>query len=161
MRGLTRRVGIIPYFLFGILIAFFGLMALNHIVNSFWPIDVERLDLVRAVAADNADPAQLLKAANLEIVFSFLAAVIMTITGLSMPVMYFFNRRFGRQGSSTFSVVLRQSMWVAIWVAFCFWLQMNRSLGLGLIVLVAAVFIVLELMLQVRTKVTDLAVSGD
>ena len=157
MENTAGRMGFLLYLLIGIGLGAVGLLAVNHIVNTFWPIDVERLDLVRAVAVDRASSTQLLKSANLEIVFSFLAALVVSLTGLSLPVVYFLNKRFGQKDGASFFVILRQAMWVAIWAAFCLWLQMNRSMGLGLILLVASVFVVLEVMLQVRTKAADLA----
>jgi uncharacterized membrane protein (UPF0136 family) len=43
-------------------------------------------------------------------------------------------------------------MWVGLWVAFCIWLQMNRTLGLAVALLVAAVFVMFEFLIQVRTR---------
>ena len=83
MKALFQRLGSIPYLLLGAGLLIVGLLSLNHIVNSFWPIDVQRIDLVRATALDQADPAQLLNAANREIIWVFLAGVLVVITGAS------------------------------------------------------------------------------
>lgn len=154
MKALFQRLGSIPYLLFGSSLLIVGLLSLNHIVNSFWPIDVQRIDLVRATALDQADPARLLNAANKEIIWVFLAGVLVVITGVSVPLAYVLNQRFSQNESSQFLVVLRQAMWIGLWFAFCIWLQMNRTLGLGIALLVAAVFIVVEVLLQVRTRVS-------
>ncbi len=154
MKALFQRLGSIPYLLFGSSLLIVGLLSLNHIVNSFWPIDVQRIDLVRATALDQADPARLLNAANKEIIWVFLAGVLVVITGVSVPLAYVLNQRFSQNESSQFLVVLRQAMWIGLWFAFCIWLQMNRTLGLGVALLVAAVFIVVEVLLQVRTRVS-------
>ena len=37
---------------------------MEYIVNSWWPIDINRLDLVRAAVQERADAAALLEAAN-------------------------------------------------------------------------------------------------
>ena len=152
-----KGFGFILYIIIGTALSAVGLLAINHILNSFWPIEVDRLDIVRAVALDQAEPSQLMGSANLEIILSFLAAILIFVTGLMLPVAHFLNKRFSQTESSSYLVVMRQSMWVAIWAAFCTWLQLNRAFGWGVAVLVAAVFLVLELMLQVRTKAADLA----
>jgi hypothetical protein len=157
MDNLTSRLSFIPYLLIGLGLFFVGLLALTHILNSFWPINVDRLDIVRAVALDQAEPSLLMRSANLEIIFSFLAAIVVSVSGLMLPVAHYLNKKLSQGENSNYLVVLRQAMWVAIWAAFCTWLQINRSFGWGVAILVAAVFFVLEIMLQVRTKAADLA----
>jgi hypothetical protein len=126
-------------------------MAMNHIVDNWWPFDVARLDLVRATAVDQVDPASLMDAANLEIVFAFLSATLVAATGIALPTAYFLNRRFGST-SPVFLNVLRQSMWVGFFVSFCLYLQMNRMLGIAIALLVAAVLILFEFVVQVRMR---------
>ena len=152
---MRKGISFILYVIIGAALCAVGLLALNHILNSFWPIEVDRLDIVRAVALDQAEPSQLMSSANLEIILSFLAAILICVTGLMLPVTHFLNIRFSQMENSNSLVVLRQAMWVAIWAAFCTWLQLNRAFGWGVAVLVAAVFLVLEVMLQVRTKAAD------
>jgi uncharacterized membrane protein (UPF0136 family) len=43
-------------------------------------------------------------------------------------------------------------MWVGSWAAFCVWLQMNRTLGLAVAILVAVVLILFEMLLQLRQR---------
>ncbi|UCG25493.1 MAG: hypothetical protein JSW55_05750 [Chloroflexota bacterium] len=158
MVKLFTRMGIFPYLVLGFGLLLLGLLALNHVTANLWPIDVGRLDLIRSTALDRAEATTLLRSANLEIVFAFLAALLVTVTGLALPIAYILNRRFGRSPSSSLLVVLRQAMWVGLWVAFCAWLQMHRSLGLGVALLSAIVLVVVEMLLQVRTRAA--AVSG-
>jgi hypothetical protein len=98
----------------------------------------------------------LLAAANNEIILAFLASVVVAVTGLAMPVAYFLNKRFDPQfrdgGSPTMMTVTRQSLLAGLWVAFCFWLQMNRTLGIAVAALVAGVFILFEILLQIRAR---------
>ncbi|MFN2223410.1 MAG: hypothetical protein PVH65_13995 [Chloroflexota bacterium] len=158
MVKLITRLGILPYLAVGLGLLLIGLLALNQITENLWPIDVTRLDLIRLTALDEASATTLLSSANLEIVFAFLAALLVAVTGLVMPLAFILNRRFGRSGSQRFTVVLRQAMWVGLWAAFCAWLQMQRSLGLGVMFLSAVVLVVVELFLQVRARTA--AVSG-
>lgn len=157
MNGIMSRLTLIPSFLVGAGLLLLGLLSLNHIVNRFWPLDVARLDLVRDTALGRADPTVLLTTADPMVILAFLAAVMISVTGLALPIAYLLNRRFGKSPSSHFLIVLRQAMWVGLWAAFCVWLQMHRTFGLGVAVLVAAVFAVVELMLQLRSRAAAIA----
>ncbi len=148
--------GSIPFVLLGLGLLFLGVLALNHVVNNFWPFDVERLDLIRATARAQVDASSLLEATNLEILLAFLAAIMVAVTGLVLPLVYYLNKRLRPpEWTPSYLLVLRQAMWVGLWVAFCVWLQMNRTLGLAVILLVAAVLIIFEVLLQVRTRASS------
>jgi len=130
---------------------------------------VVRLDLVRSTAQGQVEAASILEAANQEIIFAFLGAVLITVTGLALPLAYFVNKRFsryldsrsGRSLPPQFHVTLRQAMWVGIWFAFCVWLQMNRALGPAVAALVAGVLILFEIMLQIRARASSITVNKD
>ena len=159
MRG-NDRFGFISAFILGALLVVLGLMAMEYVINNWWPININRLDLVRAAAQGRADAAALLEAANFEIILVFLATVLTAVTGVILPISYLLNRRFahytdrrfGKMETSRLLVAVRQSMAVGFWVAFCLWLQMNRSFGLAVALLVAAVLILFEILLQIRSR---------
>ena len=154
------RFGFISALILGVLLIAVGLLAMEYVINNWWPIDINRLDLVRAAAEGRADAASMLEAANYEIILVFLATVLTAVTGLTLPISYLLNRRFtaftdrrfGRIESSRLMVALRQAMAAGIWVAFCLWLQMNRTFGLAVALLVAAVLILFEILLQIRSR---------
>jgi hypothetical protein len=152
MAKYLSHLGALPFLLMGVTLLWLGVMATGHIVDNFYPFDVARLDLVRSTALGRADAMMILQAANGEIIVAFLAGVLTAATGLVLPLVFYLNRRFGTAFPS-FWVVLRQAMWVGLWIAFCIWLQMNRTLGLAVALLVAAVFIMFEFLVQVRTRV--------
>lgn len=153
MRPIWHRLGSLPFFLLGVGLLVFGLLAMNYIVNNFWPIDVGRLDLIRSSALGTADAPALLEAREGEILLAFLASLMASVTGLVLPLVYYLNRRIQPGGvAPTFVTVVRQSLWVGLWVAFCAWLQMNRTLGVAVALLVAFVLFLLELLLQVRRR---------
>ncbi len=155
MKKPFERLGILPYLILGLGLIILGIMAMSHIIDNWWPMNVERLDLVRATALDQVDPASLMEAANTEIILAFLSAVLVAATGIALPITYFLNRRFGSSqglGSPHFLVVLRQAMFIGFWASFCLWLQMNRMLGIAVVVLVAGVLILFEVLLQIRTR---------
>ena len=151
MKRNFQRLGILPYLVIGLGLLALGLMAMDHIVDNWWPFDVARLDLVRATAVDQVDPASLMDAANLEIIFAFLSATLVAATGIALPTAYFLNKRFSTT-KPVFLNVLRQSMWVGFWVAVCMYLQMNRMLGIAIALLVAGVLILFEFVVQVRMR---------
>ena len=151
------RLGIFPFLVAGAGLLLLGLLATDHIVNNFWPFDVTRLDLVRATALDQVDATSIMDAANGQILMAFLASVAVATTGLIMPLIYYANVRF-REGveSPSFLIIVRQAMWVGLWLAFCLWLQMNRSLGIAVAGLVAAVLLTFEVLLQVRDRASSI-----
>ena len=101
-----------------------------------------------------------LAAADMEIILAFLGSVLITVTGLVLPLAYFVNKRFskyldhrsGKSMAPQFHVTLRQAMWAGLWAAVCLWLQMNRAFGFAVAMLVAAVLILVEVLLQIRTR---------
>lgn len=154
------RFGFISSLVLGILLLLIGLLAMEYVINNWWPIDINRLDLVRAATEGRADALSLLEAANMEIIFLLLATVLTAVTGVALPAAYLLNRRFtaftdrrfGRIEASRLMVALRQAMAAGFWVSFCLWLQMNRSFGLAVALLVAAVLILFEILLQIRSR---------
>ncbi len=160
MNRLQARLGILPTLIVGILLFVLGVLAMNHIVDTWWPFDVGRIDLVRATAEGRADATLLMQSANLEVMAAFLAALLAAVTGICLPIVDFLNRRFAKQPVG-YLVVLRQSMWVGFWVAFCTWLQMNRTLNWAVAALVAGVLVLFEFLLQVRTRAATVAPAGE
>ena len=116
-----KRLRIIPIIGLGLVIALVGFLALLHIINSWWPFDVARLDLVRATPQDQAEAALMLEAGNLEILLTFLASITAIVTGLALPITYYLNLRFSKARYPRVLLVLRQSIWACAWVAFFFW----------------------------------------
>lgn len=158
MRQSIERLGILPFLLLGSGLFVLGLMATNHIANNFWPFDVARLDLVRGAALDTVDATSIMNAISTDIMLAFLAGVMVATTGLMLPIVYYANRRFGPQTEApSFLIVVRQALLVGLWLAFCIWLQMNRSLGVAVATLVAVVLVLFEILLQVRTRASSVS----
>lgn len=157
MKLTSERLGAAPFLLLGAGLLVLGALASNHIVNNFWPFDVARLDLVRATATGQVDATSILDAARTQILLAFLASIMVATTGLVMPLVYYANSRFVASSTPpSYLVVVRQSLWVGLWLAFCVWLQMNRSLGLAIAALVAAVLVTFEILLQVRNRASSI-----
>lgn len=157
MRESMNRLGIFPYLLLGAGLLVLGMLATNHIVNNFWPFNVTRLDLVRDAALDRASASAMIDAANGQIVMAFLASLMVAATGLVMPFVYYGNVRFDPDpGSPSLIVVVRQALLAGLWLAFCVWLQMNRSLSPAIALLVAAVLATFEILLQIRRRAVSI-----
>lgn len=162
-----QRLGVLPY-----LILAAGLMAgsvwwLNRLINSVWPIDpdlppAQFADLQRAVVLQRGQATLIMQAGNGEAIVAFLIGVIFLGMGAVLPLLYFVNRRLGRRRGADGvpgralpvrpAILLRQGFLFGGWVAFCIWLQMNRSLGIIIAGLVALVFLLLEGLLQVAAR---------
>lgn len=164
MHRFVRRLGVIPVLLLAAGLVLLGALAIDRIVNTMWPFDVSRIELVRATAQQRVDAAMLLAAANNDVIFAFLASVIVFFTGLALPLSYYLNRRLSppalRNQPPPFLSVIRQALWVGLWFAFCLWLQMNRTLGVAVAVLVAAVLILFEVVLQIRARAAAVQEQG-
>jgi hypothetical protein len=156
MQRLFRRLGVLPVLLLSIGLLALGALAVDRVVNTMWLFDPSRLELVRATAQQRVDAGTLLAAANTEVLIAFLASVVVAVTGLAMVPLYYVNKRFNPPGfrdqPPVFLSVLRQSLFVGLWVAFCLWLQMNRTFGVAVAVLAAAVLVLFELVLQIRER---------
>ncbi|MCA9938687.1 MAG: hypothetical protein KC418_08595 [Anaerolineales bacterium] len=151
MQRRIEQLGVIPYLAVGLILLAVGLLALNHL-TTLWPFDAaQRIDLLRALAQDRADSAMLLEAALPEMIIAFLSLVLVSVTGLVLPLAYFLNQRFDL-GHTHYLVALRQAMWLGVWAAFSVWLRMNRTMTVAAVLLVGAVLLLVELLLQVRAR---------
>lgn len=74
------------------------------------------------------------------------------ITGTVLPIVRYLNVRFTPVSEEVppGGVILRQSVWVGLFVVTCAWLQIPRALSLALVIFIAIVFIVVEVFLRAR-----------
>ena len=71
----------------------------------------------------------------------FFFLLIIAVTGTALPFVWVLHKRFG---AAPTSILLRQALWVALYVSLLVWLQVNRSLTLSLSLLLGVGFILLE-----------------
>lgn len=74
----------------------------------------------------------------------FFFLVTLAVAGAAMPLVWLLNTRFASRRMPTPGVLVREAIWVALFVDICLWLQINRSLTLSVMLLVAAGLVVLE-----------------
>lgn len=79
--------------------------------------------------------------------FFFLLTI--AVTGTALPFVWLLHKRFG---SAPSAVLLRQALWVALFVSLCVWLQINRSLSLSLGLLLGIGFILVEWFLRLLER---------
>ena len=73
---------------------------------------------------------------------------ILALTGTSLPIIYYFNKRFPSEPPVDKGAILRQAIWIGIYGSAVAWLQMGRVLNTGLAVILAGAFILIELLLR-------------
>ena len=80
----------------------------------------------------------------------------LAVTGTVLPVIRYLNvSLFASRGIPPGGVIVRQSVWVGLYVVICAWLQILRALSVPIMVFLASVFIVLEVFLRMREASGD------
>jgi hypothetical protein len=82
----------------------------------------------------------------------FFFLCVMAITGTMLPIIAFLNRRFPSTPPPTAMVVVRQSLWFAIYGATLIWLQIGRVLNPALAILLAIGLGLIEFLLRLSEK---------
>lgn len=74
------------------------------------------------------------------------------VTGTALPIVRYLNVRFTsiRADAPASGVIVRQSVWIGLFVVTCAWLQIPRALSLPLALFIMLVFIVVEIFLRTR-----------
>jgi hypothetical protein len=82
----------------------------------------------------------------------FFVFLYLAVTGTVLPFVRFLNARFTRadDGSPAMGVVLRQSIWVGLFVVACAWLQIPRVLNPVIALILALSLVVIEWFLHMR-----------
>lgn len=82
----------------------------------------------------------------------FFFLLTLALSGLALPVTYFFNRRFPSVPPVEAGVVLREAMWVGIYGSLLAWLQMGRVLTPALIITLMVGLVLVELLLRISER---------
>jgi hypothetical protein len=82
----------------------------------------------------------------------FFFLLLFAVTGTSLPLSYFFNRRFSSSLFLRSTVILRQAIWVGVYADFLAWLQLGRVLTSTLVLFLAAGLVVVEFLIQLRER---------
>lgn len=82
--------------------------------------------------------------------FFFLS--VLAATGTALPVVAFLNRRFPSTPPPTNGVIIRQAIWLGIYIPTLLWLQIGRVLTPALALLLAVGLVLIEWLLRLREK---------
>lgn len=82
----------------------------------------------------------------------FFVLLNIAITGTAIPFVRYLNIRFTPRSIELppGGIIVRQSVWVGLFAVACAWLRIGRALSLLIIILLALVFIVIEVFLRTR-----------
>lgn len=81
----------------------------------------------------------------------FFVCLYLAVTGTVLPFVRFLNMRFSSEDASpSAGIILRQSIWVGLFVVACAWLQIPRVLNPVIAFFLALSLIVIEVFLHVR-----------
>lgn len=89
--------------------------------------------------------------------WAFFFLVLIAISGTVLPIVRYVNMRFVRVDSPPppAGVIVRQSVWIGLFVVISAWLQILRMLSVPIIFFVGLIFIVLEIFLRTRELNAD------
>ncbi len=82
--------------------------------------------------------------------FFFLSTA--AISGLALPVVYFFHLRFPSPTPVTLGIIVRQAIWAAVYFDLLAWFQLGRFLSLPLALALAAGIVVIEFALRLAER---------
>jgi hypothetical protein len=82
----------------------------------------------------------------------FFFTLVLALTGTALPFVAFLNRRFPSTPPITPSVVIRQAIWIGIYLPTLAWLRIGRVLTPSLALLLAIGLILIEGLLRLRER---------
>jgi hypothetical protein len=82
--------------------------------------------------------------------WGFFVFIVMAVTGMTLPIVYFFHKRFPGKQPVGSNVILRQAIWAGIYIASLAWLQLGRLVTLYVILGLAGGIIAAEYFIRIR-----------
>lgn len=73
---------------------------------------------------------------------------VLALTGPSIPITYYLNKRFPSNPPVNGMVIVRQALWVGVFGSTLAWLQLGRVLTPALALILAGVFALIEFLLR-------------
>jgi hypothetical protein len=77
---------------------------------------------------------------------------VLAVTGTALPFVAFLNRRFPSTPPAEPNVVMRQAIWVGIYLPTLAWLQIPRVLTVAQVIMLGVAFIIIESLLRLRER---------
>ena len=82
----------------------------------------------------------------------FFAAAVIAVTGTSAPLVAYLNRIIKPFGPATFDMLVRESTLIGVYSGILIWLNKGQVLTLGLVLILGTGFIIVELLIRLRTR---------
>jgi hypothetical protein len=82
----------------------------------------------------------------------FYFLLVLGISGVFLPVTYALNRRFPSIPPADARVILRQAIWIGVFVSTLAWLQMGRALTTWVAFFLAVGLVLVEIMLRLLER---------
>jgi hypothetical protein len=82
----------------------------------------------------------------------FFFLLVLAVTGVTLPIVAFLNRRFPGTPPATSTVVIREATWFGSFAATAAWLQMGRVLSTVMALLLLIGFILVEFLLRLNER---------
>ena len=82
----------------------------------------------------------------------FFAAAVIAVTGTSAPLVAYLNRIIRPFGPATFDMLVRESTLIGVYSGILIWLNKGQVLTLGLVMILGTGFIIVELLIRLRTR---------
>ena len=86
--------------------------------------------------------------------WAFYALLQVALTGTALPFVRLLHRRFSRQAGAHVraGVLVRQAVWVGLFVTTCAWLRIPRLLSVPIAVVLALALVAIEALLRLRER---------
>lgn len=84
--------------------------------------------------------------------WAFFVFIIMGLTGIALPAVFYFHKRYPDESPVEANVIIRQSLWVGVFGATLAWLQLGRLVSLYVILGLAGGLIAAEYFIRIREK---------
>lgn len=81
----------------------------------------------------------------------FFFLLVLALTGTSLPIVTFLNRRFPTSPPPKRGAVLREAIFVGLYFSLLAWLQLGRALTTAMAIFLATGFLLLELLIRLWT----------
>jgi hypothetical protein len=82
--------------------------------------------------------------------FFFLS--VLALTGTSLPVVAFLNKRFPTNPPVNSGVIVREALWIGIYFPTLAWLQLGQVLTPALMLLLAGGLVAIEILIRLRER---------
>jgi len=84
--------------------------------------------------------------------WAFFVFMFMVLAGISLPIIYFFHKRFPSEPPVESNVIMRQSFWIGAYGTTLAWLQLGKLVTLNVMLVLAGGIIAAEYFIRLREK---------